>query len=171
MTSHLIESFAKRTNELGGIGNNSAEEPEIARKISRLNRPDDCAFYILPIRPGHVLVIPKEHISRLSELPEDVAGRLGMTVTRVARAITRALDNTALNVVCNQEYAQAVPHVHYHIVPAPLQDYANPPIKPVDESPEKEPAYQNMLRAELLLRNELDDEDGKKLAEMIQAKL
>lgn len=44
MTSHLIESFAKRTNELGGIGNNSAEEPEIARKISRLNRPDDCAF-------------------------------------------------------------------------------------------------------------------------------
>lgn len=44
MTSHLIESFAKRTNELGGIGNNSAEEPEIARKISRLNRPHDCAF-------------------------------------------------------------------------------------------------------------------------------
>ncbi|KAG8980374.1 hypothetical protein FRC05_006005 [Tulasnella sp. 425] len=141
MTSHLIESFAKRTNELGGIGNNSAEEPEIARKISRLNRPDDCAFCNV--------VAGKQPAFRIYEDDHTIAilGKFRV------------------------EYAQAVPHVHYHIVPAPLQDYANPPIKPVDESPEKEPAYQNMLRAELLLRNELDDEDGKKLAEMIQAKL
>ncbi|KAG9040497.1 hypothetical protein FS837_000555 [Tulasnella sp. UAMH 9824] len=224
MTSHLIESFAKRANEWGSIGNNSAEDLEVVRKTSRLNHPDDCAFCniiagkqrafrvfeddhtmailgkfqtislaffspltsllvdpsdrihflrtdILPIRTGHVLVIPKKHISRLSELPEDVAGRLGQAVTKVAGAITRALDNTALNVVCNQEYAQAVPHVHYHIVPAPSGGSNKPTLKTQDETPEKEPSYHKMLKAELLLRDELDDEDGQRLADLIRAKL
>ncbi|KIO29248.1 hypothetical protein M407DRAFT_242700 [Tulasnella calospora MUT 4182] len=194
MTSHLIESFANRASEWENVGKNSAEDLEVARKASRLNHPDDCAFCniisrkqraflifeddhtiaildILPIRRGHVLVIPKEHISRLSELPEEVAGRLGQTVTKVAGAITRALDNTALNVVCNQEYAQAVPHVHYHIVPAPSESSNKLTSKAQDETPEKGPSYQSMLKAELLLRNELDDEDGQRLADLIRAKL
>ncbi|KAG9023518.1 hypothetical protein FS837_005761 [Tulasnella sp. UAMH 9824] len=183
-----------RANEWERIGNNSAEDLEVARKTSRLNRPDDCAFCniiagkqrafpvfeddhtiaildILPIRTGHALVIPKQHISRLSELPEEVAGRLGQAVTKVAGAIARALDNTALNVVCNQEYAQAVPHVHYHIVPAPSRGSNKPTLKTQDETSEKEPSYHNMLKAELLLRDELDDQDGQRLADLIRAKL
>ncbi|KAG8926749.1 hypothetical protein FRC02_008695, partial [Tulasnella sp. 418] len=78
-----------------------------------------CILDILPIRPGHVLVIPKQHVSRLSDMDDELAGKVGKLVSKVAKALTVALDNTALNVVCNQEYAQAVPHVHYHIVPAP----------------------------------------------------
>lgn len=66
---------------------------------------------ILPLRPGHTLVIPKAHYPRLSDLPAELAGAVGAAVSRVARALVDALDNTALNVVCNQEYAQAVPHV------------------------------------------------------------
>ncbi|KAI0769961.1 HIT-like protein [Fomes fomentarius] len=66
---------------------------------------------IAPLRPGHILVIPKAHISRVSELPDDLAAQCGIAVSRLARAIAAALQNTALNVVCNQEYAQAVPHV------------------------------------------------------------
>lgn len=86
---------------------------------------------LLPIRTGHCLVIPKHHCARLSELPEDYAGYLGQAVSKVAKALTQgtscqvhkggaralkdnlwattALDNTALNVVCNQEYAQVGP--------------------------------------------------------------
>jgi len=84
---------------------------------------------ILPLRKGHTLVVPKAHISRLSELPSELAAAIGESVTKVARSLTLgelyannlllwlnilcclALENTALNVVCNQEYAQAVPHV------------------------------------------------------------
>lgn len=66
---------------------------------------------ILPLRRGHTLIIPKTHYSRLSELPPDFAAAVGEAVTNVAHALTLALGNTALNVVCNQEYAQAVPHV------------------------------------------------------------
>lgn len=88
-----------------------------------------CPTDILPLRPGHTLVIPKAHIARLSELPPDLAGEVGKTVSKVAHALTegrfrsivrmnkahsfslKALSNTGLNVVCNQEYAQAVHHV------------------------------------------------------------
>ena len=82
----------------------------------------------MPIRRGHTLVVPKAHFMRLSDLPEAQAGALGAAVSKVCNALVKgttqrmkrktkltptmiALDHTALNVVCNQEYAQAVPHV------------------------------------------------------------
>jgi len=84
---------------------------------------------IAPLRPGHTLVIPKFHHKHISELPEEYAAALGLVVTRVAKALTKGsvadqvsrlygllthpvvLENPGLNVVGNQEYAQAVPHV------------------------------------------------------------
>lgn len=83
----------------------------------------------MPLRKGHTLIIPKTHFARLSELPPEFAAAVGEAVTKIAHAITQgvsriasggvscvtdlleAVDNTALNVVCNQEYAQAVHHV------------------------------------------------------------
>ena len=88
---------------------------------------------ILPLRPGHTLIIPKIHCSRVSELPQEYAAAIGKAVSRISNALTKgasllnhhlstyavsltllefvAVDNTALNVVCNQEYAQVIPHV------------------------------------------------------------
>jgi diadenosine tetraphosphate (Ap4A) HIT family hydrolase len=43
---------------------------------------------ILPLRAGHVLVIPKAHYSRISELPEEYAAAVGMAVSKVAKALT-----------------------------------------------------------------------------------
>ncbi|KAM6494130.1 hypothetical protein JOM56_010491 [Amanita muscaria] len=42
----------------------------------------------MPLRPGHMLVIPKAHYSRLSELPEEYASAAGVTLTKVANALT-----------------------------------------------------------------------------------
>ena len=69
----------------------------------------------------------------MSDLPPDMASAVGEAVSKVANALTegalapslhtrkkyayramvfyKAMGNTGLNVVCNQEYAQAVPHV------------------------------------------------------------
>ena len=44
---------------------------------------------IMPLRPGHMLVIPKAHYSRLSELPEEFASAVGVTLTKVANALTQ----------------------------------------------------------------------------------
>ncbi|KAJ7714200.1 HIT-like protein [Mycena metata] len=125
---------------------------------------------ILPLREGHTLVIPKAHFSRLSELPPEIAGAVGEAVTKVAHALTLALDNTALNVVCNQEYAQAVPHVHYHIIPAPTFGKQAPrrtaPLNDTEPLTRRE-----MHQREFEGRSELDEDEAVVLAERIRSKL
>ncbi|KAJ7366585.1 HIT-like protein [Mycena albidolilacea] len=123
---------------------------------------------ILPLRKGHTLVIPKAHFSRLSELPPEYAAAVGLAVTKVAHALTQALDNTALNVVCNQEYAQAVPHVHYHVIPAPT--FGKQPLTPVAKDTEPL-TMKEMHQREFDGRTELDEEEGEILAKQIRSKL
>ncbi|KAJ7069997.1 HIT-like protein [Mycena amicta] len=125
---------------------------------------------ILPLRRGHTLVIPKTHYSRVSELPGEYSRAVGEAVSVVAKALTEALDNTGLNVVCNQEYAQAVPHVHYHVIPAPVFSSSRP--SPIPAKPEADPPSQRaMHRLEFESRSELDDDDAVALAEKIRSKL
>ncbi|KAG6837617.1 hypothetical protein H0H93_006138 [Arthromyces matolae] len=117
---------------------------------------------ILPLRRGHTLVIPKVHCARLSELPAEYAAATGKAVSSVANALTKgqiALDNTALNVVCNQEYAQAVPHVHFHIIPAPTFGPSEP-VESLDETSPNPPTMREMHRLEYESRNELDEDDA-----------
>ncbi|SJL07694.1 related to Histidine triad protein [Armillaria ostoyae] len=121
---------------------------------------------ILPLRKGHTLVIPKAHYARLSELPSEYAAALGAGVTKVAHALTQ--DNTALNVVCNQEYAQAVPHVHYHIIPAPTFSTTS---KTSDTMHEPPLTRRQMHQMEFESREELDDDDAASLLQLLRAKL
>ncbi|KAG0697679.1 HIT-like protein [Suillus ampliporus] len=123
---------------------------------------------ILPLRQGHTLVIPKAHYSRVSELPPEYAGAVGEAVTKVANGLTKALGNTALNVVCNQEYAQAVPHVHYHIIPAPSFDSSAKEKAKENEIPL---SRREMHQREFESREELDDDEGNGLAVRIRASL
>ncbi|KAJ7597513.1 HIT-like protein [Mycena floridula] len=123
---------------------------------------------IMPLRHGHILVIPKAHYTRVSDLPPEIAAALGETVSKVAHALTQALNNTGLNVVCNQEYAQAVPHVHYHIIPAPILDKPTPMIeKPATAIP----TMRQMHRMEFESRQELEDDQAELLVKQIRAKL
>lgn len=120
----------------------------------------------LPIRPGHTLVIPKVHFARLTDLPVDLSRALGEAVTRVGEAITKGLENERLNVVCNQGFAQAVHHVHFHIVPAPLLGAANTPL-PLKRIPSGE----SIFLKERENRDDLDDEEAKIILEKIRSKL
>lgn len=127
---------------------------------------------IMPLRPGHMLVIPKAHYSRLSELPEEYASAAGVTLTKVANALTHVLDNTALNVVCNQEYAQAVPHVHYHVIPAPKLHAPASPTVPNALPGETVPrTVEEMHQMEFAGRDSLEDEDAEALVAKLRAKL
>jgi hypothetical protein len=104
-----------------------------SRTERHYNKPRGPFADILPLRPGHTLIVPKIHCSRVSELPQEYAAAVGKAISRISNALTKgaslpnhdlstyavsltmlqlvAVDNTALNVVCNQEYAQVVPHV------------------------------------------------------------
>lgn len=75
---------------------------------------------IMPVNPGHVLVIPKTHFRELSEMDEEA----GMYLFRVGMRIERALRRSGLrvegtNLLQNNGRAafQEVPHVHLHVIP------------------------------------------------------
>jgi histidine triad (HIT) family protein len=74
---------------------------------------------IHPVNEGHCLVIPLAHFATIFEMsPEDFAV-VGATVTKVARAVDKALHPSAMNIVqANGALAgQTVPHVHVHVLP------------------------------------------------------
>ncbi|KAI0269855.1 HIT-like protein [Gloeopeniophorella convolvens] len=126
---------------------------------------------ILPLRPGHTLVVPKVHCSRVSELPSEYAASLGVAISKISNALTKAVDHTALNVVCNQEYAQVVPHVHYHIIPAPRFGSLSANLSPRDSNSQKPLSTMDMHRREYESRDELDEDDATVLVERVRAHL
>ena len=74
---------------------------------------------ISPLSVGHVLVVPVEEREFLHELSEESAAAIGRALPRVARAVIAATGATAYNVLQNNGATahQAVPHVHFHIIP------------------------------------------------------
>ncbi|GJJ15733.1 hypothetical protein Clacol_010011 [Clathrus columnatus] len=128
-----------------------------------------CVFCRIVQNVAPAFKIFYQYDQRVSELPPNIAAAVGAAVSKVANALTKALNNTALNIVCNQEYAQAVPHVHYHIVPAPVFDNANADHATLTFAPL---TNFEMHRQEFLSRHsELDDEEGHRLCQNIKSKL
>lgn len=74
---------------------------------------------ISPLSLGHVLVVPVEEREFLHELSDESSAAIGRALPRVARAVIAATGATAYNVLQNNGAAahQAVPHVHFHIIP------------------------------------------------------
>jgi len=83
---------------------------------------DDFVIAILDIAPlseGHTLVIPKEPADTMDQLSDDHAAALGRVLPRIARAIMKVTEASSYNILLNNGEAagQAVPHVHFHIIP------------------------------------------------------
>ncbi len=76
---------------------------------------------IHPVAPGHTLVVPKEPAVTLDALSDESAAALGRALPRICRAVQKATGVSAFNVLQNNgpEAHQAVPHVHFHIIPKP----------------------------------------------------
>lgn len=75
---------------------------------------------IQPVNPGHVLIIPKAHVARLSELNEET----GTHMFKVAMRLTEALRHSSIRCegvdlfLADGEAAfQEVSHVHLHVIP------------------------------------------------------
>lgn len=72
-----------------------------------------------PMAPGHTLIVPRVHIERFVDLPEDTAGRLFAVAVRVGKALQEALAVGGFTVGLNdgRVAGQGIPHVHLHLVP------------------------------------------------------
>jgi histidine triad (HIT) family protein len=88
---------------------------------------DDVALAFLDIGPlaeGHVLVIPKEHHEQIDTMPGELVGKVTAHVPRLAKAVLAATGAEGYNVLQNngKVSGQAVPHVHFHIIPRRASD-------------------------------------------------
>jgi len=86
---------------------------------------DDHAVAFLdhrPLFPGHTLVVPRDHVPTLPDLPAAELGPYLRVVQRLAAVLPAALDVTGTFVAANNTVSQSVPHLHFHVVPRRPKD-------------------------------------------------
>lgn len=68
-----------------------------------------------PIKLGHILVVPRQEVSRFTDLDEATFAHLAVVAQRIGRAQERAFEvPRAMMMIAGME----VPHVHLHVIPA-----------------------------------------------------
>ncbi|MEQ5803207.1 HIT family protein [Halomonas sp. H10-9-1] len=77
---------------------------------------DQCVVImtIQPMKPGHVLVIPREEVDHWDDLPEPLYQHLMTVSRRLAKAIKKAFPCQRVGMLI---VGLEVPHVHVHLMP------------------------------------------------------
>jgi histidine triad (HIT) family protein len=81
---------------------------------------DDDLVAFLDVRPlfkGHVLLIPREHVVTLPDLPAALRDPFLAATQRLAQAMVDGLGAQGSFVAVNNTVSQSVPHLHCHVVP------------------------------------------------------
>lgn len=75
---------------------------------------------VQPVNPGHVLVVPRQHVASARELDVEVGARLWRVAIPIARALPTAgvrMEGLNLFVADGASAGQEVFHVHLHVIP------------------------------------------------------
>ena len=86
---------------------------------------DEISLAFLDHRPlfrGHCLLVPREHVPTLADLPAARVGPFFANVQLLARAVETGLQAEGSFVAINNRISQSVPHLHVHLVPRRRQD-------------------------------------------------
>jgi histidine triad (HIT) family protein len=106
---------------------------------------------IRPVFKGHTLIVPREHVPTLVELPDELMVPFFGAARSVADAVRTAFDAQGSFVAVNNVVSQSVPHLHVHVVPRTkgdgLRGFFWPRTKYADDAEAAE--YAGKLRAAL----------------------
>jgi histidine triad (HIT) family protein len=86
---------------------------------------DEVALGFLDHRPlfrGHCLLVPREHVPTLADLPRGAIGPFFAGVQLLARAMEVGLAAEGSFIAINNRISQSVPHLHAHVVPRRRRD-------------------------------------------------
>jgi histidine triad (HIT) family protein len=86
---------------------------------------DEVSFAFLdhrPLFPGHTLLVPREHVETLGELPSALVEPYFKTAQLLARAVESGLEAEGTFVAMNNRVSQSVAHLHVHVVPRRRKD-------------------------------------------------
>jgi histidine triad (HIT) family protein len=75
-----------------------------------------------PLFRGHTLLVPKEHMRLLSDLPAGLAAEFLTTAQRLERAVEDGLGAAGSMILVNNVVSQSVPHLHLHVIPRNQKD-------------------------------------------------
>ena len=104
-----------------------------------------------PVFKGHVLLVPREHIVTLPDLPASLRDGFLAVAQRLATAMTSALGAQGSFMAVNNVVSQSVPHLHMHVVPRTkgdgLRGFFWPRTKYADA--EESARYADLLRSVL----------------------
>ena len=70
-----------------------------------------------PVQKGHVLLVPREHVVTLPDLPAELRDPFLAAGQRLATAVVEGLGAQGSFVAVNNVVSQSVPHLHLHVVP------------------------------------------------------
>jgi len=93
------------------------------REFAEVVYSDDVVFAMMspsPANPGHVLILPAQHIERLGEMTEEGASHLFTIAMRMQRAIEKSsikCDGMYLALAEGEGTFQIVPHIYVDLVP------------------------------------------------------
>jgi histidine triad (HIT) family protein len=88
---------------------------------------------IHPINPGHTLLIPKQQVDDIFNLPNELYNSLWQVAKWLAPLIQQAMDSKRVGISVE---GFSVPHVHIHLVPVNSVNELNPE-RAVATSPEQ----------------------------------
>ena len=82
-------------------------------------RDDDFAAFldVRPLFKGHTLLVPREHVVTLPDLPDRLRDGFFAVSQRLAQAMVDGLGAQGSFVAMNNTVSQSVPHLHCHVVP------------------------------------------------------
>lgn len=75
-----------------------------------------------PLFPGHSLLIPREHVETLGDLPDELIEPYFRAARLLSVAIRDAMGAQGSFVALNNVVSQSVPHLHTHVVPRVRKD-------------------------------------------------
>lgn len=81
---------------------------------------DDTILAMLDAFPdtdGHILVIPKKHYEDIYEVPNDVLVKMFEQGKITTKKLMEKLNKDALTFLINYGNAQAIKHIHLHLLP------------------------------------------------------
>ena len=83
-----------------------------------LDDPDFVAFLDRrPVFKGHTLLVPREHVVTLPDLPAGLRDGFLEAAQRLATAVVEGLGAQGSFVAMNNVVSQSVAHLHCHVVP------------------------------------------------------
>jgi histidine triad (HIT) family protein len=104
-----------------------------------------------PVFKGHVLLVPREHVVTLPDLPAGLRDGFLAAAQELSSAMVDGLGSQGSFVAMNNVVSQSVPHLHLHVVPRTkgdgLRGFFWPRTKYADDA--ERAAYADRIRSAL----------------------